>query len=183
MTEGRALRRIGVTGHRALPDDPAFVAAVERVVIGLLDGKRADVVIVSALAEGADRLVPEIILAHADAGLEAVLPMEPARFEGDFPTAVSRAAFRALLARAGEIRVVPPRPTRNESYEAAGLAMLARIDCLIAVWDGQPARGRGGTAEIVAHARARGLPVLWLSTEPPYQARMLQPLATDGVLP
>jgi hypothetical protein len=27
---------------------------------------------------------------------------------------------------------------------------------LLAVWDGQPARGYGGTADVVAHARDRG---------------------------
>jgi hypothetical protein len=33
---------------------------------------------------------------------------------------------------------------------------------LIALWDGQPSRGKGGTAEIVAYARQRGIPVVWI---------------------
>ena len=37
--------------------------------------------------------------------------------------------------------------------------MLAKADRLFAVWDGQPARGYGGTADVVAEARARGIPV------------------------
>lgn len=32
---------------------------------------------------------------------------------------------------------------------------------LLALWDGAPARGPGGTAAIVAYARERGLPVYW----------------------
>ena len=34
---------------------------------------------------------------------------------------------------------------------------------LVAVWDGQPARGLGGTADVVAYARQRGVPmeVIW----------------------
>jgi hypothetical protein len=37
--------------------------------------------------------------------------------------------------------------------------MLTIIDRLVAVWDGLPARGVGGTAEVVADARELGLPV------------------------
>jgi hypothetical protein len=34
-----------------------------------------------------------------------------------------------------------------------------RAEQLWAVWDGQPARGYGGTADVVSAARAIGLPV------------------------
>jgi hypothetical protein len=41
--------------------------------------------------------------------------------------------------------------------------MLDMIDQLIAVWDGQPARGHGGTADVVNEAHQHQLPVtvLW----------------------
>jgi len=41
----------------------------------------------------------------------------------------------------------------------ASKAMLARTDRLFAVWDGKPARGYGGTADVVAEARKRAVPV------------------------
>jgi hypothetical protein len=43
--------------------------------------------------------------------------------------------------------------------------MLARTDRLYAVWDGKPARGYGGTADVVAEAEKRGIPVtvIWPS--------------------
>ncbi|MFF4619567.1 hypothetical protein [Nonomuraea jabiensis] len=41
--------------------------------------------------------------------------------------------------------------------EAASI--LEDADLLFAVWDGQPARGYGGTADVVAEARRRGVPV------------------------
>ena len=43
---------------------------------------------------------------------------------------------------------------------AASQSMLDLVDTLIAVWDGQPARGYGGTADVVNEARRRGTPVL-----------------------
>jgi hypothetical protein len=49
---------------------------------------------------------------------------------------------------------------RVAAYERAGMAMLDAVDMLIAVWDGKPSRGRGGTSEIVAAARSRGLDVI-----------------------
>jgi hypothetical protein len=39
---------------------------------------------------------------------------------------------------------------------------VAQSDILLAVWDGQAARGRGGTAEVVDYAIRRGVPVLHL---------------------
>ena len=47
----------------------------------------------------------------------------------------------------------------SESHMAASELMISMVDELFAVWDQQPARGYGGTADVVAHARARGRPV------------------------
>jgi hypothetical protein len=41
----------------------------------------------------------------------------------------------------------------------ASLRMLVEADELLAVWDGQPARGYGGTADVVGVAREKGIPV------------------------
>jgi hypothetical protein len=46
------------------------------------------------------------------------------------------------------------------SYERANRAILDRSDVLIAVWDGDPARGRGGTGDVVHDALERSLPVI-----------------------
>jgi hypothetical protein len=57
------------------------------------------------------------------------------------------------------VRRLSHRIPGPRSYLHAGLTMLDGVERLIAVWDGGPARGRGGTAEIVEHARRRGLAV------------------------
>src|SRR5207248_1351514 len=48
------------------------------------------------------------------------------------------------------------------AYERAGHLMLDQSDVLLAVWDGEVARGRGGAAQIVADAVARDIPVIWI---------------------
>jgi hypothetical protein len=41
----------------------------------------------------------------------------------------------------------------------AGKVVVDRSSVLVAVWDGQPSRGLGGTADVVRYARERGVPV------------------------
>ena len=57
---------------------------------------------------------------------------------------------------------LPPRATRAEAYAAAGDAILQRADIMLAIWDGRGAQGQGGTAEVIAGARARGKPTAWI---------------------
>ena len=47
--------------------------------------------------------------------------------------------------------------TANEdANEAAGAWITEHCDQLIVVWDGHPARGKGGNADVVARARQLG---------------------------
>ena len=49
---------------------------------------------------------------------------------------------------------------QNRAYEAAGLTVLSHSDILLAVWDSQLSRGRGGTADMIAEAARAGLPIV-----------------------
>ncbi|GAA4857160.1 hypothetical protein GCM10023222_04650 [Saccharopolyspora cebuensis] len=69
------------------------------------------------------------------------------------------AEYDALFSRAGEVVRLDHVGSTSESHMDASLVMIERADLLIAVWDGEPARGPGGTADVVEAARARGLPV------------------------
>jgi len=124
-------------------------------------------VVVSALAEGSDRIVAEAGLA-AGFGLESVLPFDRAEYARDFATPESRATFEQMLARSAAVFELSGAPDqRARAYEAAGLVMLANIDLLIAVWDGEEAAGIGGTAQIVGRAVTDGIPVLWIDPANP----------------
>lgn len=153
---------VGVTGHRALARVDLVAAGVDAAIARLDRVAPGPWTAVSALAEGADRLVAERLMARPGTRLVAVLPLEPAEYERDFAEAGSRSAFRRLLAAAAEVEVVPPREDRDAAYEAAGVGVLERSDILIAVWDGARARGRGGTGAIVSEARRRRMPLAWV---------------------
>jgi hypothetical protein len=154
--------RIGVTGHRVLAEVPRVLAGVEEAldrIEAAFPGR--ELVVVSCLAEGADRLVAEAVLRRPGARLVVVLPMAHSDCLADFATPESRVEFLALLARAAEVVELSPRATRDEAYAAANDRMLDGVDVLVAVWDGADAQGQGGTAEVVARARARHLPLAW----------------------
>ena len=50
-------------------------------------------------------------------------------------------------------------PSGRLAYVAANERMLASVEILVAVWDGIPAQGRGGTADVVEQARSEGVPI------------------------
>jgi hypothetical protein len=123
--------------------------------------------IVSSLAEGSDRIVAEAGLA-AGFELEVILPFGRAEYGNDFETPASRARFEHLLARASTVsELLGDADERPQAYEASGLFMLAKSDVLIAIWDGEPAAGIGGTAQIVGRAMADGIPIMRIDPADP----------------
>lgn len=146
---------IAVTGHMNLtPDSVPLVRNALKETLGRYAG--SDLVGVSCLARGADSLFAEAVLA-AGGRLVAVLPTAGYRQHtlqpGDVPL------FDRLLAAAYEVIVLPYDAASPRAYEAANAQLLDRADRLVAVWDGRPPAGRGGTADVVRQARVRGLPV------------------------
>jgi hypothetical protein len=150
--------RVGVTGHRSLADTTVVTADVERVLDDLVAGTPGHIEVWSSLAEGADRVVATVVLDRPGGTLVAVLPLAPGDYRDDFAGAASRDEFDRLLEHASRVEVTGPDAsgTRESAYERAGLVIVERCDVLLALWDGAPSRGRGGTADIVTEARTRG---------------------------
>ena len=128
--------------------------------------------IVSPLARGADRLVARTAL-ELGFELSVVLPFAQAPGHpcpDDEPGSADE--FRALLARASDSadaaspRVVTLDGSRGEdadlSYQAVSRLVVRNCDLLIAIWDGCPSRGAGGTADTVTFSAGLSLPVWWI---------------------
>jgi len=193
--------RIGVTGARDLPA-PSRDELLGRIR-DVLDRVRAQVRqlaalpeirdvygdkpprlrLVSPLAEGADRLVARVAL---EAGYELVVPMPfaQAEYEKDFTDDDSRDEFRSLLAQAASRTELDGGRGDHEaaSYEAVGRMVVRNCDLLIALWDGGPGKGRGGTADIVRFAASGGPPIWWVKlgdAAPPRWIAEVADLAQD----
>ena len=145
--------RVGVTGHRRF-DDHALVREMTTHVLDRLLPDGYPVTVVSSLAEGGDRLVAALCLARPGGALHAILPLPRDDYERDFATSDSRDEFDALMLRAESVEIVARHDgdSRKDAYERAGRAVVDTADVVVALWDGSPARGQGGTAEIVQYA-------------------------------
>lgn len=171
---------IGVTGHRDLRD--ADVPRLEQEVAAIIRGLRRDyldddpetpIVVLSALAEGADRLVAKVALAQG-ARLIAPLPMPLEEYRRDFEPGLKPgniADFDALFAQAIAAPVMPlngaslealrtDQSRRNEQYRAVGIFITQHCHVLLALWDGDNQDiASGGTAEVVTFKRS-GIPLM-----------------------
>ncbi len=155
--------RIGVTGHRILTDIEKISAGIDAALRRIERVFPAEgIMVISSLAEGTDRLVARRVLMRDNARLVVPLPLPQADCLTDFESDESKREFIDLLGKAERVVVLPPAPTRNEAYAAAGRYVLDHCTVLLAVWDGREARGQGGTSDIVACARQRGVPFAWV---------------------
>ncbi len=93
--------------------------------------------------------------------VRAVLPFPRAVYLEDFAEGAERAEFDAHMDDADAVFTLPgSRADGDDAYMSVGHMVIATSDILVAVWDGAPSRGRGGTGDIVAAARRRGIPVV-----------------------
>jgi len=158
---------IGVTGHRILDSPKSIISGVDEAFHVIQSSFHAEhMAVLSPLAEGADRLIADRALAISGTKLIAILPMPIDIYQEDFQSPSSRVEFHDLLLQANEVIELPRTIKREESYRRAGEYLVAHCDVLIAIWDGLPSRGPGGTAEVVAVARGQNLPMAWIYARP-----------------
>ncbi|HEV7667448.1 MAG TPA: hypothetical protein VGS22_02910 [Thermoanaerobaculia bacterium] len=191
--------RVGVTGHRDVKDGELLRGAVRRVLTEisqfahtLASGELKDYTegtpvlsLVSPLAEGADRIVADVAR-ELGFDLRCPLPFTIDEYSEDFETPESKAQFFNLLESAGSKGVLQldgdPRQ-RQKAYKAVGHTMLVQSDVVIAIWDGKPEKGEGGTAEIIRAAHSLALPVVWIHARQPDRIELLDqgdsPQSTD----
>jgi hypothetical protein len=171
---------IGVTGHRDLRGED--VARIEREVQSIIaelrrgylgDEGETPIIVLSALAEGADRLVARVALAQG-VQLIAPLPLPPEEYRRDFEPGLkpgNAAEFDDLLAQAIAAPIIPftpgnsleavraDRSRRAEQYQAVGVFIVRHCNVMIAIWDGDERNmAMGGSAQVIKFKR-EGIPL------------------------
>jgi nitroreductase len=180
--------RVAFIGHRPnqLPEEAlarvraAIEAALESLEAAGKEAASRNVkfVLVTALAEGADRIAAEVALARGWA-LEAPLPFSIERYEKDFSAPDSIAAFQGLLKKAEKVRPAPQNDAKPElAYAAAGRAVIRGADAALIVWNGDDGKGPGGTADMAARALRAGAPVVWIGVAARQRSKLIMPEAT-----
>jgi hypothetical protein len=171
--------RIGITGtrdlspqqrHRITEQITVFLRSIKEEVTRLAvspkaravygDEPQTRLVCLSPLAEGSDRLLAKVAL-EQEFALICPLPFARSEYEKDFQSDESRNEFRTLLAGSSVLELDGARgDAQDRSYEAAGRLVVRNCDILIAIWDGKPSKGLGGTADVIRFAVNHG-PVVW----------------------
>ena len=152
---GEMLKRtefvVGVSGHRDL--DPSEWT---RAKLGIKDFLTSlskylpdtEILVMSGLADGADRLVSRVAL---DLGLRVVaaLPMTQERYEEDF-TSESVTEFRELLAAPGVGSFELGNEDRDACYSSLTDCLRRKSNILLTLWDGVDTQLAGGTSDTLS---------------------------------
>ena len=193
-----AVLHVGVTGHRPEKLDSAdwdeLQSAVEQLLARIMSLATSAATearpayseqgptfrVISALAEGADRIVATAALATGYE-LHVCLPLPRARFEEDFVGSGSREEFRQLLDESTSVLELDDGQTeRPDVYSCASQLVIAHSDLLIAIWDGVDLPLKGGTAETVERARRAQVPVIIINARAPHTIRLLESPAVQA---
>jgi hypothetical protein len=145
---------VGITGHQRL-DDPSAWSWVGDVIRAELATLTPPLVGVTSLAIGADQLLAELIIKQGGS-IHAVLPYQD--IERSFSTE-DLPLYRKLASQA-DLEVLNTPGTDQDAYLAAGIRVVDLSDLVIAVWNGLPAVGKGGTADVVKYALNKGVPLV-----------------------
>ena len=164
---------IGVTGHRDLrPQDRGQLETTVRQILEQLqaDYRHTSLVLLSALAEGADCLVAQVAL---DLGIRLIvpLPMPEEEYKREFTSDNARAEFYRLLQQAEKSFPLPPisetvgnagnsEAGRNQAYALVGAYIARNSQILLALWDGADSTTTCGTAQVVRF-KLRGVDAPW----------------------
>ena len=146
----------GITGHRRiLHPDNLFQMLLRQGEILLASGN--EVCGLTPLAEGADRIFARVLV-QLGIPYSVPLPLAQKNYESDFPDTLGE--FQMLLEKAQTVFTLPRCPWltendvqpdaagRNFQYLSVGVYIANQSDVLFSAWDGKPARGMGGTAQI-----------------------------------
>src|SRR6266496_3842028 len=163
----KATLRIGVSGHQQIGDEATieFVSQQFGELLAMFQCQAhengQDVVAYSALAIGTDRLFVKTAL-ELGIPVEVVIPCS--HYEDIYDSTEVRKEYHYLLGRCQQVHKLPFQKCSDDAFLAAGHWIVDHSDLVILVWNGYPAAGRGGTADIASYARSVGRPFFHVHT-------------------
>ena len=151
--------KIGFTGHQKLDDNRGWHWVTE-VVRKQFEGIHPFTGVTS-LAIGADQLFAKLVTEEGGQ-IFAIIPFDD--YERTFDEQGLK-TYRKLLGKAVSIEILEGKACDEDSYLAAGKRIVDLSDMIIAVWNGLPAKGKGGTADIVDFALQKQKPLVHINPQ------------------
>ena len=154
---------IGFTGHRKVPYEAKSRQLIRDFLARQKESHQGIVYGVSSAASGGDQLFAESCL-ELNIPLRILLPRPAEQFRSDFDDTSWLRTVR-IMENAISVEVTGTLESQTEQYYDCGIQTVAESQLLVALWDGLPARGAGGTQEMVSYARKTHHPVAWIHSE------------------
>jgi len=154
---------VGFTGHRKVPYETKSRQVIRDFLARQKESHHGIMYGISSAAAGGDQLFAESCL-ELNIPLRILLPRPAEQFRADFDDTSWLRTVR-IMENAISVEVSGRHETRNEQYYDCGIQTVAESQLLMALWDGLPSRGAGGTQEMVSYARKTGHPVAWIHSE------------------
>ncbi len=151
---------IGITGHQQLPTEESWKWVRSQIDELFRSYSREDPEAYSSLAAGADQTFAAVAI-ESGRPLHVIIPCT--EYEKAFKSKDALERFRAMRDQAVTVRTGAFNGPSEEAFLQAGKDIVEGVDLLVTVWDGQPARGKGGTEDIVEFAQQKGLPILHIN--------------------
>jgi hypothetical protein len=141
--------------------------------------------LISSIAKGADQIVVKSSMEILGASLEVVLPFRTDDYKQDFDQYEDQNTFNLLYEKADSklnrtFELEPAPEKRSEGYRKSGEMIVQSSEIILAVWDGMPAQGEGGTAEMAEYALSLKRPVIWINANDPSSPVWLISAITKG---
>jgi hypothetical protein len=143
--------RLGIVGHRYLANTEtvSFVAENAFAILMRLQAEHENLRVISAIAEGADTIFAEAAV-ELNIPLEIVRPFE--EYAIDFTTPSAKQRYEKLRSRACSETILAHAGRSDTAYLAGMYWIVDNCSLVVAVWDGSPARGSGGTGDAIERA-------------------------------
>jgi hypothetical protein len=151
---------IGFTGHRNLPEEAKSRACILKFLQDFKSKTDKTVYGVSSAAAGGDLLFAESCI-QLGLPIRILLPAPKEQFREDFDDATWTRA-ESIMQRAMSVEVIGSGETKEERYYECGAETVQQSQMLLALWDGKPSQGLGGTEEIFTYAKNQERPVVWI---------------------
>lgn len=155
--------KIGVTGHLSLGNTSMIEKSLYQVLSTISKRRPNELTcFYSPLSPGADLLSARIAL-DCSIPLFVIIPFTQDKYLQSF-SIKDRELFLQFVQRAEGI-INLSKEKQDNTYQMLGDYLVENMDYLIAFWDGQEARGPGGTGEVVNNFRQSHKPLAWIRAE------------------
>lgn len=118
--------------------------------------------VLTALAQGSDRLVAVLSREIPQAKLVVVQPVCAGEVVDAPDNREDAAVVDSFLQSSVEIIRLPDAATHAAAYRSLGVYLADECDVLLAVWNGVYNHKQGGTSDVVRLTRSMGKPVYWV---------------------